>query len=219
MNNYSVYEHIFPNGKKYIGITSTDPETRWRNGEGYKAQGKIWKAICCYGWENIEHRIIVNGLTSTQAKELEKYLISELDTIENGYNTAMGGDNINTTFLNPHVLFMIRESKRIDKKYGLDQPEDCIVSIAERGKENKYIADIINSADERIECDFTEYKTYSGGGCFMHDLSEVRVDCYWWTMLKLIGGEGKELNGKRAYWRAWLKDYERKQRPQELNTL
>lgn len=205
MNSYAVYEHTFPNGKKYIGITSTDPKKRWRNGEGYKTQGKMWNAICCYGWENIKHRIIADGLTSTNAKKLEKYLISELDTIENGYNTAIGGENINTTFLNPHVLFMIRESKRMDDKYGLDQPEDCIVSIAERGKENRRIADIINTADERIEREFTEYKSYIGGGYFIHDPAEVRVDCYWWTMLKLISGEERELRGVQPYWRAWLK--------------
>ena len=34
---YSVYEHICPNGKRYIGITSRNPKLRWgKNGIGYK---------------------------------------------------------------------------------------------------------------------------------------------------------------------------------------
>lgn len=27
--NYSVYEHICPNGKRYIGITGRNPKIRW----------------------------------------------------------------------------------------------------------------------------------------------------------------------------------------------
>lgn len=32
---YIVYVHIFPNGKKYFGITSKAPNQRWENGKGY----------------------------------------------------------------------------------------------------------------------------------------------------------------------------------------
>ena len=51
--NYCVYEHIFPNGKKYIGI-SCDAEKRWRNGKGYETQPKIARAINKYGWKDDE---------------------------------------------------------------------------------------------------------------------------------------------------------------------
>ena len=36
--------HIFPNGKRYIGITSRKPTERWHNGKGYKKQF-VYKAI------------------------------------------------------------------------------------------------------------------------------------------------------------------------------
>ena len=36
MNNYTVYCHIFPNGKRYVGITKQKPEYRWDNGNGYR---------------------------------------------------------------------------------------------------------------------------------------------------------------------------------------
>lgn len=36
MNNcYTVYKHISPSNKVYIGITSRKPELRWRKGNGY----------------------------------------------------------------------------------------------------------------------------------------------------------------------------------------
>lgn len=82
---YSVYEHVFPNGKRYIGITN-NIDIRWRKGEGYKGQEKIYGAIEKYGWGNIQHNIIVSGIGVNQAKKLEEYLIKTLDTIENGYN-------------------------------------------------------------------------------------------------------------------------------------
>ena len=79
---YSVYCHTFPNGKKYIGISS-DYENRWRNGKGYETQPKMDRAIQKYGWENIKHDIVLSGLSKEQANELEKYLIAELNTIQN----------------------------------------------------------------------------------------------------------------------------------------
>lgn len=91
--SYCVYEHVFPNGKRYIGITC-DVEKRWRNGKGYETQGKIANAIRCYGWENVKHNIIIDGISKEQAEKLERYLIAELDTIVNGYNTTIGGENI-----------------------------------------------------------------------------------------------------------------------------
>lgn len=42
---YIVYMHIFPNGKKYIGMTGKKPSYRWENGlSGYvekKAKGYV----------------------------------------------------------------------------------------------------------------------------------------------------------------------------------
>ena len=175
---FCVYEHVFPNGKKYIGITS-DAEKRWRNGKGYETQGKIANAIKHFGWEHVKHDIIVEGLNKEQALALERYLITELDTIENGYNTAIGGENINTSYLNAHVLKMIRDSKLMDKKYGTPQREDDIVSFCERGKTNKQIAETINSLDREIEENpiTRGYKTRR---------DERRVDMYFYYMRELL---------------------------------
>ena len=112
---YSVYEHIFPNGKRYIGI-SKQAEKRWRNGDGYHAQTKVYKAIQHYGWDNVKHNIIVDGVTKEQAETLEKYLISALDTIRNGYNITTGGEGINKGYLSPYVLAMIRSARKITRE-------------------------------------------------------------------------------------------------------
>ena len=74
---FCVYEHLFPNGKRYIGITSKKPKTRWENGNGYDKdhQPVIYNAIQKYGWDNIQHNIIYDNLTEQEAKQKEKELI------------------------------------------------------------------------------------------------------------------------------------------------
>lgn len=94
MNNWYVYIHIFPNGKKYIGITSQSLKNRWRDGKGYKEQPIIWKAIQKYGWDNIEHKILFENLSKEEAEKKEKELIKEFDTLiynNKGYNIQEGG--------------------------------------------------------------------------------------------------------------------------------
>lgn len=92
VKKYSVYMHIFPNGKKYIGITCVPEKQRWVNGKGY-TQSKMQKAIEQFGWENIEHKILFSGLTQTEASEKEKAMIAQYRTAEEnfGYNTSVGG--------------------------------------------------------------------------------------------------------------------------------
>lgn len=91
--DYKVYMHIFPDGKKYIGITKNDPERRWNNGAGYSENSTMKKAIQEVGWENVESVIVKEGLTVVEASELEIELISAADTTnpEKGYNHHSGG--------------------------------------------------------------------------------------------------------------------------------
>lgn len=94
MDNYTVYMHRFPNGKVYIGITSKKPELRWLSGKGYQTQN-VYKAILKYGWENIEHIILLSGLSKEEAERKEVELISMYDSTnpEKGYNIENGGDS------------------------------------------------------------------------------------------------------------------------------
>lgn len=92
---YTVYMHICPNGKKYIGITGQKPEKRWQNGKGYAygSNDYFYNAIKKYGWENIEHKILHSGLTKDEAEQLEIELIAKYKTTSRkfGYNIDNGG--------------------------------------------------------------------------------------------------------------------------------
>lgn len=176
VGDYTLYCHLFPNGKRYIGITRTDPEKRWRSGKGYETQEKMARAISHYGWDNINHQIIAEGLTREQAERLETYLIDALDTVAEGYNVSIGGNHVNGSYLNQHVLEMIRQSKYQDQREGTKQQPDDIVSFAESGNGNSERAAVINHIDEYLQNNRPEWD--SGR------LSE-RVDGYWccfWQM-------------------------------------
>ena len=84
-DTYSVYVHIFPNSKTYVGLTKQNVEDRWNKGEGYKTQ-PVYEAIMRFGWDNIEHIVIKDNLTKEEAQELEKSTIKEFDSINYGYN-------------------------------------------------------------------------------------------------------------------------------------
>ena len=96
--SYYVYVHVFPNGKHYVGITSQLPTYRWRkDGNGYKHQTLVYRAIQKYGWNNIEHCILEYDLTEKEACDREIHYISlwKSDNPEFGYNCNKGGDKPN----------------------------------------------------------------------------------------------------------------------------
>lgn len=92
--NYTVYKHTAPNGKVYIGITSQKPESRWGNGNGYSSSTRFRNAIRKYGWDNITHEIIRDGLTLEEANIAERKLIKRYDSRnkDKGYNMEPGGN-------------------------------------------------------------------------------------------------------------------------------
>ncbi len=94
MNDYTVYMHISPSGKRYIGITCQEPKRRWQNGRGYKRNKYFYRAIEKYGWDNFQHIIIAKGLSEDEAKWLEIELIRIWNSSNpnNGYNISLGGE-------------------------------------------------------------------------------------------------------------------------------
>lgn len=97
---FIVYEHLFPNGKRYFGITSKKPNQRWENGGGYSKEHQpvVYNAIKKYGWDNIKHNILFTGLTYEEATEMEIKLIAQYKTNcsrygnDYGYNMTDGGE-------------------------------------------------------------------------------------------------------------------------------
>lgn len=101
---YTVYRHIFPNGKCYVGITNGNLIRRWgTKGQGYLLKSEITgsynqpsmaHAILKYGWENVQHEVLETVSTKEEAEEKEKYYITEVyhsHDIRFGYNICLGG--------------------------------------------------------------------------------------------------------------------------------
>lgn len=76
ISGYMVYAHITPNGLYYIGISKQQPCKRW--------QPKLYKDTILapyteqYGWENIEHKVLCDGLTKKEAEQWEDRIIQAL---------------------------------------------------------------------------------------------------------------------------------------------
>lgn len=95
MAGYCVYVHTFPNGRRYVGITSQTPEKRWKNGYGYQNQPYVYNAINKYHWHNIKHEVLYTDLTQFEACAIEQKLIADWRTTEReyGYNIGIGGQS------------------------------------------------------------------------------------------------------------------------------
>lgn len=112
--NYKLYIHTVPKSiskykydKYYIGITNREKMIwRWgENGEGYERQ-IFYNAILKYGWDNINHEVLYDNLTKTEAIELEQKMILKYDSLcgHYGYNVTNGGDGLKGVRCNKSVV-------------------------------------------------------------------------------------------------------------------
>ena len=73
-NNYSVYQHVTPDGMYYFGQTN-NIKRRWSsNGAGYKKTA-LQPYIEQYGWDNIQHIVLFRDQTKENALFIENFLI------------------------------------------------------------------------------------------------------------------------------------------------
>lgn len=93
-SKWSLYRHITPSGKVYIGITSQRPEYRWNNGNGYlnSRKTKLKSSIIKYGWDNIKHEVLFTNLDEDTAKRLEVELIRHYKNLGISLNHTDGGE-------------------------------------------------------------------------------------------------------------------------------
>lgn len=139
---WCVYKHTSPSGKVYIGITSKEPEQRWRNGYGYNQSGQeyFWNAIQKYGWENFKHEILYSNLTYEDAQKYEVDLIAFYKSNykkygnQYGYNATDGGEG-HSTPLSEETKEKISKS-RIGRFIGKDNPNYGNHKLA--GKNNPF---------------------------------------------------------------------------------
>lgn len=90
---FYIYKHTVPNGKIYIGCSSMPVKKRFGNGNCYKGNIEFDNAIKEYGWENIEHEILLYDLEEEDAFNKEKMMIKKFDSSNPniGYNISTGG--------------------------------------------------------------------------------------------------------------------------------
>lgn len=97
-----IYMYTFPNGKRYIGKTSTSLKDRQGglNWSGYKNCTVLMKAVKKYGIKNIKQEILFEGeVTDEYSSRLEQICILLFKTNcrrfknpQYGYNTTDGGE-------------------------------------------------------------------------------------------------------------------------------
>lgn len=168
---FCVYIHELPDGRKYVGMTMQNPETRFNHGNGYRNNDAFYSEIDKIGWNNIKHVIVAENLAFQEAAQLEIELIREFDTTnpEHGFNYVGGNREKKQKYtVNPlnldfaYNLVKLRKSAKISqeilaKRVGVTQ---ALISQYEKGfTRPKY--DIATSIASVLG---TTYEKLIGGG-------------------------------------------------------
>ena len=74
-NNYSVYQHVTPDGMYYFGQTN-NIKRRWSNNGAKYKKTSLQPYIEKYGWENIQHIVLFKDQTRENALWIEDFLIT-----------------------------------------------------------------------------------------------------------------------------------------------
>lgn len=146
-----IYCHTAPNGKRYIGQTSKEPERRWKNGWGYCRQPLFSKAIKKYGWENFRHEVLAVCCYQSTADYLERHYIDTFKTFsrDGGYNLTFGGGGASGHIVSEEMKQHLRE---LAKKRGISPAQRRAMDEAHRKngykgrrlsqEERKHLSDI-----------------------------------------------------------------------------
>lgn len=131
---YKVYMFIFPNGKRYVGMTLLELKDRaGKDGIKYKGQRYLYNAIKKYGWNNIEKRIIQEDLDKESAEKLERKMIKEYDLTNKfkGYNIELGGNHCGKVSENTRIKLSDLNSGEKHPQYGKPKSEETRRKISE----------------------------------------------------------------------------------------
>lgn len=175
-NNFKVYIHRnLINNKVYIGQTCNSLKRRsGKNGKNYKSNSHFWNDIEKYGWDNFEHKVVYDNLSSVEANIIESELIKQYNSNDYkfGYNNTSGGGNRYTDKsryyhelkINDSVNIIdgtiIKETKTSNaQRKAMKEYEKKIEKLTvrlpqgSRDKINKYVKsnDMFNSVNEMIK--------------------------------------------------------------------
>lgn len=135
-SKWSLYRHITPSGKVYIGITSQKPEYRWNNGNGYlnSRKTKLKSSIIKYGWDNIKHEVLFTNLDEDTTKRLEVELIRHYKNLGISLNHTDGGEGVKgITPWNKGIKIPYEKSNKLRGKK-LSEEHKKKLSISHKGK-------------------------------------------------------------------------------------
>jgi group I intron endonuclease len=137
---YTVYIHTSPTNKIYVGITcQTNLNRRWQNGQGYRTQRRFYRAIKKYGWENIKHVIVAQGLTKEEAEQKEIELIKKYESTnpQKGYNIENGGNVTGTHSEETKLKISMAQRGEKNHAYGKPSPLRGIKKTPEEIEHNR----------------------------------------------------------------------------------
>lgn len=158
---YKIYCHLFPNGKRYIGITKTSLERRFDNGKSYTTCPLMNRAIQKYGWENIEHLTLDTADTLEEAENKERLYIAKYKTTETeyGYNVLPGG-NVATNKPTKEMRYKLGNGWR-GKHHTPEQCEKIRNSmLGQRAGEKHHLYGKKMSAETRIKMSKSQIKRW-----------------------------------------------------------
>ncbi len=116
-----IYRVTGPTGKQYIGITELGMKARKRSHESEARNGSkltFHNALRKHGFENFTWVVLFDGLSRTEANDLERRLIVQGNTQRpGGYNITLGGDGVFGRVYTPEQKEMnsIRGRERFSK--------------------------------------------------------------------------------------------------------
>lgn len=93
LNTIYILKNII-NNKVYIGQSWWSLKDRWNNGHGYLGCKKLNNAIQKYGKNNFYYEIITLCGTQEASDYWEIFFIKKFNSINNGYNIAIGGKSV-----------------------------------------------------------------------------------------------------------------------------
>lgn len=130
--NYYIYKIINKvNGKIYVGQTTETIERRFKRHMGYqkdKHDTKFYRAVRKYGVENFYIELIEEVNSKEELDIREEFWIKELNSIDDGYNTALGKIGGDTLSKNPN-LESIKKKISNGKKGGKNPQSTAINCI------------------------------------------------------------------------------------------
>lgn len=194
--NYTIYVHIFPDGKRYVGCTCTSVKLRWNGGLGYERQKKVFSAILKFGWNNIRHYIIMENLSREEALLYESAFIHSWKTYtkSKGYNTLAtnieGADDINIPSFDDCGKRLVDDfyddniADRCKRKYSNSNHKTTPVRCIETGQVFKSAREAATFCGNGNE--YTIYqsimKKHASGTCYIYDDEigyEREVPAHW----------------------------------------